>query len=72
MQVLRLCASVYTMMVSSCAELCKTQHQLEEAQCIITSAAAKDEEQVQAVSELQEALHECKLQATQTCDDLRQ
>lgn len=51
----------------SCMELCETRCQLEEDNYVIATAAVKDKEQAQAVPELQEALHECELQAIQTC-----
>ena len=45
-------------------ELRETRRQLEEANHIIESATAKDVEQAQMITQLQEALHESEVGAT--------
>ena len=51
-------------------ELRETRRQLEEANHIIESATAKDGEQAQTIAQLQEALHESEVEATQACEGL--
>jgi len=56
----------------STAELHAVHERLKEAKHLLELAAAKEHEQSQQIAELQETLHECEVQATETCDVLRQ
>ena len=58
--------------VQSTAEFHAMRQQLDEANQLLKLAAAREGEQLQQIVELQETLHECEVQATETCDSLRQ
>ena len=54
------------------AELHAMCQSLDEANHLLELPAAREKEHSQQIVELQETLHECEVQATETCDNLRQ
>ena len=56
----------------STAELHAVREQLKEVNHLLELAAAREQDHSQQIAEVQETLHECEVEATETCDSLRQ